>query len=189
MKSQLPQKLKEYFSEKRLLHTLGCLKVGKLLGRIYKEDEKRVYEGIIFHDIARDWEFERIISFLRENEIEVSSDDLNSPGILHGFVASIIARKEFGIEDEEIILAIKYHSTGHPDFGRLGKIVYLADYLDPERKLKGRRKILSIAKRDLNEGVIEVIKEKLKYIIMQREFIHPVNVEFYNRIVNDLKTG
>lgn len=184
-KNEIEDYAKKTLSHNRFLHTKGVVKVSIKLGASYKLNTERLEIASLLHDIAKDLSEKEIFDFLIRNKIEFSEEDRATPGILHGFVGEHIARNYFSISDKEILSAIKYHSTGHPEFGNFEKIIYLADYLDPSRKLKNQQKILKIALKDLNLACIMVINEKIDYIIRQESYIHSLTINFYNALVRE----
>ncbi len=176
---------KTYLSKQRLIHTLGVLKIVKEFCRIYNLDSLPFEKAAILHDIAKDLPLEKQIEILKKNNIQLTDQELKCPGIIHGFSGALIARNKFDLDDE-IFEAIFYHSTGHPDFKTIGKILFLSDYLDPSRKLNRQKEIFKIAKRNLSYGIIETIKEKINYVISEKNYIHPLTIDFYNDLLKNL---
>lgn len=90
------------------------------------QDRARWRAAGLLHDVLRDAEFERLRSM-------VGPELRDSPGkMLHGPAAAARLRED-GVEDEPLLLAVAWHTLGHPDFDDLGKALYLADYTEPGR--------------------------------------------------------
>ncbi|MCX7821573.1 MAG: bis(5'-nucleosyl)-tetraphosphatase (symmetrical) YqeK [Brevinematales bacterium] len=177
---------KTRLSRERFIHSKGVMEIALQLGKIYKVPQDKLEVAAILHDIAKEMSYEDMLSYLEKYNIKLGDEDIECKGIIHGFVSALIAKERFNI-DEEIYNTIFYHSTGHKDFGIFGKIIFAADYLDPSRKLHKQKKILKIIKKDLNYGVVLVIKEKINYLIQEKGAINHNTVEFYNSMIRKIK--
>ena len=175
--------LEERLSKERLLHSLGVAKVAKRLGMIYDIDIQRLEIAALLHDIGKEMEIGRQPEFLKKNGVLLTEEEMKCQGIIHAYVSSIVARNEFKIEDDDIINAIRYHPTGHPDYKIFEKVIFASDYLDPSRRLRRQKEILRITLENIDSGIIEIIKEKINYIISNREFLHPLTIDFYNKLL------
>jgi HD superfamily phosphohydrolase YqeK len=103
--------------------------------------------------------------------------------LLHGPAVSALLARE-GVEDEELLLAVAYHSVGHPSFGALGEHLYLADFLDPGRSDTGDRQALRDAMPGGRDHVLpRVIRDRLEQQLAEGRVVLPAAVEFWNRTV------
>jgi predicted HD superfamily hydrolase involved in NAD metabolism len=117
----------------------------------------------------------------------LSSDavDLLQPSLLHGPVGAWML-KEHGIMDDEAILdAIRWHTTGHPDMNQLAKIVYIADYIEPNRDFPGVDLLRQLTYRDLDLGVVAGIEHTLSFLIQKDGYIHPLSIATRNRLLEE----
>lgn len=106
--------------------------------------------------------------------------------LLHGPVGEKMARYVFGIDDFDVLMAIKYHSTGRKDMTTLDKIVYIADYIEPERMFPGIDKIRDMVEVDLDRAVLMAIDNTIGYILAKGELIHPYTIDARNDILQHL---
>ena len=91
--------------------------------------------------------------------------EAENPYLLHGKVGAYIARKEFDILDEDILNAITWHTTGRPDMSLLEKIIFVADYIEPSRRpIPELNLIRQLAFTDINQAVIKILENTLKYL-------------------------
>jgi len=104
--------------------------------------------------------------------------------LLHGPACAARLRKE-GVTDEELLLAVSFHSVGHPEFGDLGRFLFLADFLEPGRSfLEEERAALRARLPADRDGVLaDVIGMRLTRLFEQRRAVHIASVEFWNRVV------
>ncbi len=179
--NDLIKKIKNFLTKKRLFHTLNVVKISLYLAEKYKVNPKKVFWAAILHDIAKDIKIsqqKKILKNLNDNELK------EIPLIWHGFTGAIIAKKIFKITDENILNAIKYHSTGNLKMRNIEKIVFVADYIEPGRKylssVKIRKKLKM--KMELNELVLLVLEEKIKYLIKLKKNIFKNSIDLWNNL-------
>lgn len=114
---------------------------------------------------------------------ELVDDDSWPEPLLHGPAVSARLARE-GVDDDEFLLAVAYHSVGHPSFRALGEHLYLADYLDPGRPETGDRQALRDAMPAGLDGVlIRVIRHRVEYQMGERRPILSPSIDFWNRVV------
>jgi 2-amino-4-hydroxy-6-hydroxymethyldihydropteridine diphosphokinase len=109
--------------------------------------------------------------------------DLPGP-LLHGPAAAARLRAE-GVEDDELLDAITYHTVGHPRLGRLGRALYLADALEPGRTFDPAWTAALRARlpREFDAVLVEVVAQRLGHLIAQRRRLRPESIEFWNTLV------
>ena len=121
----LATKLRTYLTDKRFLHTFYVVKRGLELAR--DEERDKVFVACLLHDCAK---YIAPDNYPKYGFVCPS----NMPSsVVHAFLGKLVARQDFGIEDEEILDAIEYHCTAKPDMSRLAKIVYVADKTEQTR--------------------------------------------------------
>lgn len=106
--------------------------------------------------------------------------------LLHGPACAERLRRE-GVEDEDLLRAIAYHTVGHPGLGRLGEYLYLADFLEPGRSYlpEVRERLRAILPRERLEALLSVVALRLARRLEVRGVIRPETVAFWNRLVGE----
>ena len=107
--------------------------------------------------------------------------------IWHGLVGADIVQRELAIDDEEILQAIRVHTTGAAKMSLLDKIIYVADYIEPGRDFPGVKEAREIALVDLDAAVAYETKHTLLHLIEQEHKIYPKTLETYNQWVVNQK--
>ena len=97
--------------------------------------------------------------------IFLSIDEKNTQELWHSIIAPIIARKVFEIEDEEILNAMRWHTTGKENMTNLEKIIYLADLIEPSRKFEGVDEIRELAYKDLDLAMLKALTHTTIYLL------------------------
>ena len=183
----LVKKLTSNLSSKRMSHSIGVSNSAVELAVQYgaKPDKARV-AGLL-HDCARELSSNTLLQLAEGFGILVNDIELVSPFLLHAPVGACLVRVEFGVTDEEILQAIQYHTTGRPDMSLLDKVIFLADYIEPNRSFPGVQHIRKLAFRDLDKAVLAVYDLTLQHIIDQGGLIHIASIQGRNAMVLHLK--
>ena len=85
--------------------------------------------------------------------------------MLHAKVGALLAEKKYDIEDQEVLSAIRWHTTGKPDMTLLEKIVYVADYIEPKRdKAPNLKEVRKMAFVDLDRALLKILEDTLNYL-------------------------
>lgn len=179
--SDLMKKLKGYINPKRYEHSLGVAKEALKLAKIYSLNETKAYIAGLLHDCAKDIDFNKQIDLIKKyNQFEIIGDELSYPKILHALTGSIIAKRNFGIDDKEILSAIRYHTIGGIKMSPLDKIIFVADMIEPKRCYNGIEFLRELAYNNINKAIIHSIdntvmylgKDKIqKNVLILREFL------------------
>lgn len=128
--------IKPRMPEKRYIHTLGVMETAIQLAKIYGENESKAETAAILHDIAKYADIEWMEEIVKAQQLDQQLIGWGSE-LLHGPVGAYIAESEFGITDEEILNAIRFHTTGRVAMSNLEKIIFVADMIEPNRKFDG----------------------------------------------------
>jgi predicted HD superfamily hydrolase involved in NAD metabolism len=107
------------------------------------------------------------------------------PVLLHGPVGAELLRREDGLDDPSLHQAVFWHTTAHPSLDRLGKVVFLADKLDPQKI--GRYPYLpmlrQMAMEDLDRAILEFLSREMASLVSQGQMVHPAMVEARNSLL------
>lgn len=186
LEESLREYLKANLSEKRFRHTLGVCETAIKLAEIYGADKEKAKIAALGHDLAKELTIEKQKEILSKNGFEISEIEEASPQILHGFVGSILLKELFNVDDKEILDAIDFHSTGRKDMSTLEKIIYIADYIEPNRNYDGVEHLRDTTYKNLEKGVLEGLDNTIKIVVEQRKVIHPLTLEARNYLVMEM---
>lgn len=163
--------LKKHLTKERYHHTVGVAYTAMSMAMKYNpqpdNNEFMVKAEIagLLHDCAKCMDNDKKIRICNKNQIAYSKIEAENPYLLHGKVGAYIARKEFNILDEDILNAITWHTTGRPDMSLLEKIIFVADYIEPSRRpIPELNLIRQLAFTDINQAVIKILENTLKYL-------------------------
>ena len=178
--------VKKFLDEKRYEHVKRVTKCAVEMAKIYGVPVEKVEASAWLHDVAKFFDLSVMIDLTKGKYPEVADKMSQSTAVLHGFAGAEFVRQNyelFGIDDEEILDGIKYHTIGCENMNTLAKIVYLADAIEEKRSWEGVEKARELAKTDLDEAIKFEIEEKLKYLLAKDSIIHPNVIKFRNSII------
>lgn len=137
-------------------------------------DGEKVLLAALLHDFAKGESLERQKALMAgEREFGASAEDMEHPQMWHGIAAAALARSEFGVSDGEILEAVAYHTTGAEGLGRVGQVIYVADFLEPTRDFPGvevlRRELLGLP---LGEAARRVAGLKVESVRRKGRKVH-----------------
>lgn len=162
---QMRQDIKNKLKASRYQHSIGVEEVSKDLAVIYGCDEKKACIAGLLHDCAKYLSGEELICECRRFHIPISEVEAGNADLLHSKVGAIYAKEQYGVEDEDIINSISYHTTGRPGMTLLEKIIFTADYIEPNRKPLPRiDEIRHAAYEELDQAIVMILKNTLDYL-------------------------
>ncbi|MCR4989868.1 MAG: bis(5'-nucleosyl)-tetraphosphatase (symmetrical) YqeK [Lachnospiraceae bacterium] len=172
---KIEEKLKKVQSEKRFNHTKGVQYTAICLAMRYDEDIEKASLAGLLHDSAKHLSDEKLLSLCAQNHVDITKTEEENPFLLHGKVGALIARKKFGIEDEDILNAITNHTTGRPGMSMLEKIVFVADYIEPSRNTAANLKqVRKMAFEDIDLTICKITSDTLNYLNKKKAAIDPM---------------
>ncbi|MCF8563308.1 bis(5'-nucleosyl)-tetraphosphatase (symmetrical) YqeK [Alicyclobacillus tolerans] len=182
--SDIRERVRAEMSPERFSHTEGVVQVAGELAKKFGEDEHRARTAAWIHDIAREWPNEQQQQYAEK--IEIPSGFALIPVLLHGPIAAHLAAEWFGISDQEIHNAIRYHTTGRIGMSNLEMIVCLADAIEPGRHYPGVDRIRELAEKDLVRALAESFDSTISYLLERHQPIFPLTVmarnDFWDQI-------
>lgn len=178
--------LQHVLSEKRYDHCVRVMKTSFEIFDAWKlPDEKRTTMAwaSLFHDCAKENPPAKMQEWIDRGPAPYGMELLDTPGLVHATVGTIILQQEYGISDDEILTAVAYHSTGHADQSPIGWIVYLADILEPGRTfIGGREEYLKTSMSDPLEGLRQVTVLRHSISDGKGRDVHPAALQFKDHI-------
>ena len=185
--NELKEIIKSKMSLKRFTHTLGVVEMSEKLAKIYNANIQKCKVAALLHDICKEMDMEYIKNICKNNFInELSEEDLENNEILHGFAGAYYVKNELGINDKEILNAIKYHTVGAKDMTLLEKIVYIADAIEYGRNYPSVVEIREETFKNLDKGILMEIEHKEEYLESIGKKSHPNTDELKKEILKEL---
>ena len=182
--SKIKKYLENALSENRFKHSLGVAEEAERLADKYGTDKKKAYLAGLVHDVAKEIDTDSARNMLKDRfGIRVDPVTYNVPKLLHAPLGACLAQTEFGIFDAEILDAVKYHTTAKADMSLLTKIIYMADYIEPNRDFEGVEELRKQAYQDLDEAIITGLDYTISELLSDGKMFHPDTVHARNYLI------
>lgn len=180
---QIIEYLKEKLKKSRYEHSLSVRDTAIKMAKIYNADAKKAGTAGLVHDCAKYMSNGQILSIAEQNGMEVDEVARANPQLLHGSIAAVIAKNIMGICDEDILSAVKYHTTGKKNMNILEKIVYISDYIEPLRDFPGVEELREKALTDLNGALLDAFNNTIKVVISRNQLLHLNTIQGRNYLI------
>ena len=162
---ELEKKLKKEQKGLRFQHTLGVAYTAAALALRWDVDMDRARLAGLLHDCAKCLSDKKKLEICEEQQLEVSDFEKEHPVLLHAKVGTYLAEADYGITDAEILSAINWHTTGRPGMTRLEQIIFVADYIEPNRnKAPNLQEVRGLAFQDLDRCTYRILQDTVDYL-------------------------
>ncbi len=176
----IKKELEDELDSKRYEHTNGVAYTAACLAMRYDYDMEKAYIAGLLHDCAKCMTHKERLEYCHKHDLFVSDVEEANPSLLHAKVGAEMSHRKYDVKDNEIYNAILYHTTGHPNMTLLEKIIYIADYLEPNRdeapNLALVRKQVFL---DLDTALRTILKDSIAYLEESDKPVDPMTMETY----------
>lgn len=170
----------------RYKHSKNVAKEAVRLAKKYGGDTEKAEIAGILHDITKEADEEEHMELIQRAGIELTDMERSSPKLWHAISGSAYIRVELGIMDEDIINAVRYHTTGRAGMSLLEKIIFLADFISADRDYEGVDKMRKFADKGLDIGVLEGMAFTVSDLASRKITIAPDSFAGYNELASRL---
>ena len=163
---ELEETVVSLLKENRVAHVLGCRDSAVELARRWGADETDAARAGLLHDITKALDGPLQLTLCGEYGILLNKFSQENPKTLHALTGSLVADQIFG-ENEAVVRAIRYHTTGRPDMDLLEKIIYIADYIEANRDFPGVHRLREAAFRNIDEALLMGLEMAIAHVKRQ----------------------
>lgn len=172
--------LKDHLDDKRYEHCLRVEATAIDLAKHYDADWQNAGIAGLLHDLMKQEDDEEMRDVIISENLDLDMLTFGS-SIWHGPIAATYVQKHLGIDDDEILRAIKFHTTGTNDMSLIEKIVYVADYIEPARDFEEANTTRELAYEDIDKAVGYQTRQELMYLVSNKVEIYPNTLFTYNK--------
>ena len=172
--------LEEKMSVKRMKHMQNVADEAKSLAKKWGANPDSAYLAGLVHDCAKELDAETTKEQLRGFGFEITPEFEKCPALLHGPLGAYLAKRDFGIDDPDILNAVYYHTTGRAEMSTLEKIIYIADFIEPSRSFRDVELVRGIAYEDLDAAVLCEAEMLIVFTLMKGKYLHPASLATRN---------
>ncbi|MBO4863016.1 MAG: bis(5'-nucleosyl)-tetraphosphatase (symmetrical) YqeK [Eubacterium sp.] len=185
--AEMVRKLQKKLNDRRFVHSIGVEYTAAALAFKYGADVEKARIAGLLHDCAKYLTTEEKLKKAKKLGIKLTKCVKDNPDIVHAQLGAYYAEKKYDVKDEEILTAIKYHTTGHPNMSLLDKIIFVADFIEPNRKMvKDMEEIRREAFEDIDKCVIHILKNVLEYLKTKNYTIDDMTEQTYYYYIDSI---
>lgn len=163
--TKILKKLQKELDAERYQHTLGVMYTAASLAMCHGENIEHALIAGALHDCAKCIPGREKIKLCKKYNLEVTPVEEKNPSLLHAKLGAYLAMKKYDIVDQDILNAIKSHTTGRPEMTLLEKIIYIADYMEPGRtELPNMSEVRTLAFKNIDDCLYRILEDSLVYL-------------------------
>ncbi len=167
----------------RFNHSLNVADSAKELALSYGADVDKAYTAGLLHDVMKNASEEEQLGVLSEAGIELMPVERENKKLWHAIAGAAYVKFVMGIDDRDIIRAVRYHTTGRSGMSLLERIVYLADYISADRNYNGVEDMRRLCKSDSDEAILYALTFGIPDLVSKGRVIHPDSIDLYNEVI------
>lgn len=172
-------KLHAALSDGRFAHVQRVEAVAMKMAKHYGVDVEAASIAGLCHDYAKQRPDEDFIAVIKQKKLDPELLNYGN-AIWHGVVGAEMVKDELGVQDEDILNAIRQHTVGGSYMTKLAQIIYMADYIEPARNFTGVDQARELSKHNLGAAVAYQTKHTLEYLIDNNQPVYPQTLTTYN---------
>lgn len=185
--SKILKKLQKELDAERYQHTLGVMYTAASLAMCHGENIEHALIAGALHDCAKCIPGREKIKLCKKYNLEVTPVEEKNPSLLHAKLGAYLALKKYDIVDQDILNAIKSHTTGRPEMTLLEKIIYIADYMEPGRtELPNMAEVRTLAFKNIDDCLYRILEDSLVYLKSRDLAIDIMTEKSYNYYKQEL---
>lgn len=179
--------IKKRAGEKLFLHCLGVKNTAVELARVHGVDPEKAALAGVLHDYGKLYSDAALARAARRYQLE-DPVIFQEPVLLHAPVGALLLQEELSVEDPAILEAVRVHTTGFPGMSPLAQVIYVADYIEPQRTCPGVQVIRKLAFTHLPEALLAAVDFTIQYVLERNKLIHPHSIAFRNDLIQSMRT-
>lgn len=177
---QYEEIVRSRLSEKRFVHSMNVAKAAEELAVQNGADPQKARLAGILHDIMKESPPEEQLKIMESSGIMLTDVERSAPKLWHAMAGAAYLQNVLGIEDSEVVNAVRYHTTGRADMSVLEKIVFVADFISDERDYEGVQELREAAHHGLQDAVMAGLIFTIQDLSQNQKPIHPDSLAAYN---------
>lgn len=179
---QIKSLLKGRLTEYRYNHSLNVADEAVRLAEKYGADKEKAYLAGLVHDAMKDVAKDDALKYISDNGIVMTDLEMNAPKLWHAILGAHYIRQTIGIDDSDIINAVRYHTTARSGMSLLEKVIYLADYTSAERDYDGVDQMRKAVDTDLKTAMYIALDFTVNDLKSKNVPVHPDTLAAFDEI-------
>lgn len=186
---KITELIRSRLKETRFIHSINVAKCAAELAEIYGGDKEKCYTAGLLHDIMKNAPDEEHMEMFAAAGKELSNDEKENRKLWHAMSGAEYIKHKMGIDDEEIYLAVRYHTTGRAGMSLMEKIVFVADFISEERDYDDVDIMRGLAAVSLEKAMLYALRYTVPDLVKKGQTIHKDSISLYNQLILEEKKG
>ncbi|GGE14194.1 hypothetical protein GCM10011571_14560 [Marinithermofilum abyssi] len=182
----LKKAVEKELTRSRWEHTLRVMETAAALSKQWGADPEKAELAALLHDFCKFWPDDRMRSLIVKYRLPEDLLEHNKE-LWHAPVGAEVVREELGVTNEEVLNAIRYHTSGRPHMSLLEKVIFVADAIEPGRRYPGVEELRSLARQDLDRAVLQSLDNTICFLIERGQKVYPLTLFARNYMVEAVK--
>ena len=187
--NKINKKLQKKLDKERYEHTIGVMYTASALAMCHNANIGQALLAGLLHDCAKCFSNEKLVAIIDKN-LDIEEVEKMNCKTLHAPVSAYIAKTEFGVDDEEILSSIRWHTIGKIGMSDFEKIIFLADKIEArtrEESCAGPIRTLLFEDDGLHKALLQCYKQTIKSLVDRNLTICPMTIDIYNSLQAKVK--
>ncbi len=180
--SQMLQLVKNRLPDNRYAHVVRVMNMANALATRFEVPQEKAQIAAVLHDVAKFSGREWMKSIIVKENMDPMLLDYHSE-LWHAPVGAYVASTEFDIKDEDILNAIRYHTTGRAGMSDLEKVIYIADLVELGRKFNGVEELRQLKEQGLDVMMEACVKHSIDFLVSKNQPVYPDSLKCYEYFV------
>ena len=181
------EEIKKRLNPDRLYHSLNVADEAKKLAKHYGADEQKAFTAGLLHDILKNTPDSELLQYFERNGIMLTETERASRKTWHAMAGADFLRRELYVTDEDILSAVRWHTTGRAGMTLLDKVLFIADFISADRDYPGVERMREKAYVSLEDAMLEGLQFTINELVENAWPVHEDSIRAYNELVINRK--
>lgn len=181
------EEIKKHLNPDRLYHSLNVADEAKKLAKHYGADEQKAFTAGLLHDILKNTPDSELLQYFERNGIMLTETERASRKTWHAMAGADFLRRELHVTDEDILSAVRWHTTGRAGMTLLDKVLFIADFISADRDYPGVERMREKAYVSLEDAMLEGLQFTINELLENAWPVHEDSIRAYNELVINRK--
>lgn len=181
------KEIKKRLNPDRLYHSLNVADEAKKLAKHYGADEQKAFTAGLLHDILKNTPDSELLQYVERNGIMLTETERASRKTWHAMAGADFLRRELHVTDEDILSAVRWHTTGRAGMTLLDKVLFVADFISADRDYPGVERMREKAYVSLEDAMLEGLQFTINELVENAWPVHEDSIRAYNELVINRK--
>ena len=175
--------IQKVYSPQLFKHSLRTADTAVMLAERFGANRDKACLAGLIHDYGKRFNRQELLVKAEEYNFKPDRITRGEARLLHAPVGAVMIAAELKISDQEVLNAVTYHTTGHNRLSKLGKVLYLADFIEEGRSFEGVEEVRKLAEHDLNQALLMEVYITILSVVARGMALHPRSVGFRNSLL------